>query len=166
MMAIPIRCGLKQHRIILDFSSGAVIFGDHSKEEVDRHLAWVDLGGEKCGCLQLVTWLNRIFQSRILRLIRYASEPYLWTKWRVEASKRIRKAAGIPGSQCSISVLDGGFPPTKAGRSSYYTNKSGVIVHNASAYRGAWGKPIYHPSTIKIEVGHEWLIQEDLAQLC
>lgn len=43
-------------------------------------------------------------------------------------------------------------------------NKSGDIIHYPSAYRRAWGKPIYHVSTIEIAVGYQWLIRENLAQ--
>lgn len=166
MMAIPILCGSKQHRVILDFSSGAVIFGDHNKEEIDHYLALIDLGGTACSCIQLATWLPRVLQVRILKLTRYAGEPHVWTKWRVETAKQIRKAAEMTSSQCSINISDGSSPPTKSGRGSLYTNKSGHIIRYPNAYRRAWGKPIYQASTLKIEVGYEWLIQANLAQSC
>jgi len=46
--------------------------------------------------------------------------------------------------------------PTIEGVGHYYTNKSGDIIRHPNAYKAAWGKPIYHASTKRIEVGDKW----------
>jgi len=61
-------------------------------------------------------------------------------------------------NNCPVVIVDGDMPPTLCGRSYYFTNKSGHKIRHPSAYRKAWGKPIYNPSTIRVEVGSSWLL--------
>lgn len=49
-------------------------------------------------------------------------------------------------------------PPKLKGKSYHYTNKSGHMIYHPNAYRRAWGKPIYRHSTLRIEVGCDWLL--------
>lgn len=68
----------------------------------------------------------------------------------------IRKAADCVGTTIPIVIIDGDSSPICKGACGHYRNKSGDIIHSPNAYRRAWGKPIYYPSTIHIEVGAEW----------
>ena len=71
--------------------------------------------------------------------------------------KAIRKAANCVGSTIPILFIDGdSAPPKYKGSPHHYRNKSGDVIHSSNAYRRAWGKPIYYPSTQRIEVGMEW----------
>lgn len=69
--------------------------------------------------------------------------------------KIIRKLAKVQYSY-PICIVPGNKAPILAGESAYYTNKSGDIVRHPNAYRRAFGKPIYHHSTRRIEVGEKW----------
>lgn len=74
--------------------------------------------------------------------------------------KKMLREAVSARSNCPITIVNGNNPPKLKGRSYYYTNKSGHEIHHPSAYRKAWGKPIYHASTIRIEVGDDWLLSQ------
>jgi len=69
----------------------------------------------------------------------------------------IRKSAGA-NNNTPIHIVEGSLPPKLCGKSGYYINASGDIIHHPNAYRKAWGKPIYIRSTIRVEVGSEWLL--------
>ncbi len=71
--------------------------------------------------------------------------------------KWIREVAGARNN-CPIVVVKGGSAPTLLGKSYHYVNKSGDIIRHPNAYKRAWGKPIYMPSTIRVEVGANWLL--------
>jgi hypothetical protein len=71
--------------------------------------------------------------------------------------KWIREVAGARNN-CRIVVVDGDSPPKLRGKSYYHTNKSGDIIRHPNAYKRAWGKPIYVPSSIRVEVGSQWLL--------
>lgn len=70
--------------------------------------------------------------------------------------KAIRRAANCVGTTIPIVIVDGDSAPTCKGTGYHYRNKSGDFIHSPNAYRRAWGKPIYYPSTQRIEVGMEW----------
>lgn len=55
-----------------------------------------------------------------------------------------------------IHIIEGDIAPRVVGRGFYYTNKSGDLIRYPNAYQKAWGKPIYHKSTIRIEVGKDY----------
>jgi hypothetical protein len=61
------------------------------------------------------------------------------------------------GSHVRIDVVDGAQSPAVTGQAGYWTTPGGKPVYYPSAYRRAWGKPVYHCSTISVEVGREWL---------
>jgi hypothetical protein len=70
--------------------------------------------------------------------------------------KAIRQAANCVGTNIPILVIKGDYSPICKGTGYHYRNKSGDLIHSPNAYRRAWGKPIYYPSSIRIEVGEEW----------
>lgn len=55
-----------------------------------------------------------------------------------------------------IFIKDSKKKPEIKGNRSYYTNKSGDIINYPNAYRRKFGKPIYHASTYRIEVGDKY----------
>jgi hypothetical protein len=62
-----------------------------------------------------------------------------------------------------ITIVDGFTAPEVQGKPGYYTNKSGDIINFPNAYQRAWGKPIYHQSTARVEVGVGWLLANGLS---
>lgn len=77
--------------------------------------------------------------------------------------KAIRRAANCVGTTIPIFIVDGDSAPTCKGTRYHYRNKKGDIIRYPNAYQRAWGKPIYYPSTIRIEVGAEWPMHVGLA---
>ena len=69
----------------------------------------------------------------------------------------VRQSAGARNN-CPIKIVEGDKPPELLGKSYYYTNKSGGLIFHPAAYRLKYGKPIYRPSTIRVEVGSDWLL--------
>lgn len=74
-----------------------------------------------------------------------------WRRW-------VRDSAGQAGTSYPIEIIAGDDAPELTGRQWHYVNASGDLIHHPSAYRKAWGKPIYVSSTLSIEVGRDWLI--------
>jgi hypothetical protein len=72
--------------------------------------------------------------------------------------KRLVRKSVSARNNCPIKIVDGCDPPKLKGRGWYYTNKRGDEIHYPVAYRKAWGKPIYNHSTIRVEVGGDWLL--------
>lgn len=70
--------------------------------------------------------------------------------------RAIRQAANCSGTSIPILIVEGDSAPIYKGTKYHYRNKSGDLIHSPNAYRRAWGKPIYYPSSIRIEVGEEW----------
>jgi hypothetical protein len=70
----------------------------------------------------------------------------------------IRKSVLHSGSNCPIKIIDGDSAPKLKGSSFHYENKRGDIIQHPNAYRKAWGKPIYIPSSKRIEVGANWIL--------
>ena len=79
----------------------------------------------------------------------------------IEVRKAIRVAAHLTGTSYKIIDIDGFSPPTLCGEGYYWTTPSGKTrVRHPGAYK--W-RCVYHPSTMHIEVGRGWLIQNALA---
>ena len=78
-------------------------------------------------------------------------------------SKVVRAAAGQPGSHYPIKIEDGFAAPRLAGDGCYWTTPSGRPVYHPNAYRRAWGKTVYHCSTLEIVVGAGWVTEALLA---
>lgn len=67
-----------------------------------------------------------------------------------------RKMCNVHNS-CPVIVLEKSrSAPKKGGHSYYFTNKRGDIIRYPSAYAKAYGKPIYHHSTLHVTVGENW----------
>ena len=73
----------------------------------------------------------------------------------------IRKLVGVPWS-CPIELVDGDKSPSYEGEEHYYVTPSGEYVRYPNAYRRAFGKPIYCHSTLRIEVGIDWLLSKGI----
>ncbi len=72
---------------------------------------------------------------------------------------RIRKQVEAPSNTKCI-VLDGNFEPVLKGSKSYYKTKAGEIIRTPKAYRKVgWGNMLYYPSTLRVEVGKDWIAQ-------
>lgn len=72
-----------------------------------------------------------------------------------EARECVRRCAGESGTTCPIRVVPGRGAPRMAGSGPYHTTLSGkTVVHHPNAYK--W-RTLYHPSTLRIEVGAEWV---------
>lgn len=74
------------------------------------------------------------------------------------SKKLIRKLAKAETyTSAPVKVVSGKSAPKLCGKSYYWTNKSGDIIHFPNAYASNWGKPIYNKSTRYISVGKSWL---------
>lgn len=72
---------------------------------------------------------------------------------------RIRKQVEAPSNTTCI-VLDGNFEPVLKGSKHHYKTKAGEIIKNPKAYRKiGWKNMIYCPSTLRVEVGKDWIAQ-------
>lgn len=73
-----------------------------------------------------------------------------------EERTAIRVLCGLDVSdRRPVYVISGDAPPAKRGKSYYHTTPSGkTIVHYPNAYGY---RTMYHPSTLRIEVGAQWL---------
>jgi hypothetical protein len=56
-----------------------------------------------------------------------------------------------------IEVVDGDQAPKRRGTGYYWETPSGQVCHHPNAYRRAFGRPVYCASTVRVEVGREWL---------
>ena len=75
--------------------------------------------------------------------------------------RRIRKEAKTTWRTCPIwIVINGCFTPEFKGEPGYYTNRKGERIWYPNAYkRKGWNNMSYHPSTLRVEVGWEWIIE-------
>ena len=71
--------------------------------------------------------------------------------------RQIREAAGCDWTSCPVEIVEGYVDPHMAGSTYYFTNKSGDIVRYPGAYSAKYGRPIYHASTRRVEVGQTWV---------
>lgn len=69
----------------------------------------------------------------------------------------LRKSLGTRNN-CPVKIIEGFSAPKLKGSGFHYTNKSGEIIRYPKAYMKAYGKPIYNQSSLRIEVGAEWLL--------
>lgn len=76
---------------------------------------------------------------------------------RSDLCRRWRAQAGARGTAYPVVVVPGNKCPSVEGECQHYVTQSGERVHFPSAYRAAFGRPIYVPSTIRVEVGLQWL---------
>jgi hypothetical protein len=69
----------------------------------------------------------------------------------------LRAQAPHAETYAPIVVVDGTQAPQRRGTGYYFETPSGQICHHPNAYRRAFGRPIYCASTVRVEVGREWL---------
>lgn len=74
-------------------------------------------------------------------------------------SKVVRAACSLSGKPYPIEFVSGFQAPAVSGKTFYHTNKSGDIIWYPNAYRRRFGRPIYHKSTLQIEVGIGWVLE-------
>ena len=72
--------------------------------------------------------------------------------------KRMVRQAANARNNCPIKIVNGNVAPIIKGHHFYWSNKSGDVIRYPNAYKRAWGKPIYNHSTIRVEVGSDWLL--------
>jgi hypothetical protein len=74
-----------------------------------------------------------------------------------ETRRLCRQIAGTP-SNCPVVLVDGAGIPVERGEGWHYTNRSGDVVQHPGAYaRKGWSSLVYRHSTLRCEVGREWL---------
>lgn len=78
-------------------------------------------------------------------------------------AQALRRAARASRNNLPVVIVAGDAPPRERGSGWHYTTPGGDPVRYPNAYRKAWGKPVYHPSTSRIEVGAEWPMHVGLA---
>lgn len=72
--------------------------------------------------------------------------------------KKIRAACGQSGTPYPIEIVDGDNPPRLVGESSGYVTRGGRKIYHPSAYsKRGWSNMVYSPSTMRIEVGQDWI---------
>lgn len=77
---------------------------------------------------------------------------------KIKAAKKrsVRKQLSTHNNCPVVFIKNSKKKPELKGSSYYFTNKSGDIIRYPSAYSRAFGKPIYHNSTLRIEVGENY----------
>jgi hypothetical protein len=64
-----------------------------------------------------------------------------------------------------IVVVDGAQAPQRCGTGYYWETPAGDICRHPNAYRRAFGRPVYCASTVRVEVGREWLDSHRIPEL-
>lgn len=106
---------------------------------------------------------RRYLACRFDDYVREPRQKYLASKKYKALSRAVRRYVGATGKPWPIETVDGFKAPKLVGRSYHYENASGDLIRYPSAYRKAYGKPIYCASTKAIIVGRGWLIRKMLA---
>ncbi len=80
------------------------------------------------------------------------------TEREARAIRRAMRWQGAPvRSTMAFWVRAGTDAPREVGREQHYVTPAGKRVWYPSAYRRAFGRPIYVPSTVRVVVGAAWL---------
>jgi hypothetical protein len=74
-----------------------------------------------------------------------------------EERTALRAIAGVYQAHPPVYVVDGCGSPTLLGDFGHWTTPSGKPVAYPNAYRRAFGRPVYHCSTLRVIVGRAWL---------
>jgi hypothetical protein len=73
----------------------------------------------------------------------------------------VRRAAGLGSHDtCPVEYTDSDDAPHVEGQSYHYVTPGGAPVRYPNAYRRAWGKPVYVPSSRRVLVGLGWLLRQ------
>ena len=71
--------------------------------------------------------------------------------------RRIRKLTNTH-SNVKIVFVKGEQEPELKGEGFHYTTRTGIPVRYPTAYaKVGWSSLVYHPSTLRLEVGMDWL---------
>jgi hypothetical protein len=57
---------------------------------------------------------------------------------------------------CPVRIVAGALAPEVRGESYHWTTPGGAPVRYPSAYSRAFGRPVYHASTLRVVVGEDW----------
>ncbi len=74
-------------------------------------------------------------------------------------SRVVRDAVDGRGKSCPIYTVPGFAAPRVEGKSYHWTTPGGRPVYHPSAYARAFGKAVYHGSTLQIVVGAGWMLR-------
>jgi len=85
--------------------------------------------------------------------------------WVSATAARVARAACGAHASCRVEIVPGDASPAMEGDGFHYTTPGGRSVYHPNAYRRAWGKPVYHGSTIRVEVGEEWVREQCQADI-
>ena len=89
---------------------------------------------------------------------RYTSDTMTNIKLPTKTRKMIRSAAKASGTPWPIVVVEGDGAPKVAGGSFHWTTKTGQPIYHPNAYsKVGQSSMVYHHSTLRIEVGRDWL---------
>ena len=71
-----------------------------------------------------------------------------------------RRKAGVSRDNTTVPVVvvEGDAAPTLEGEGYHFTTPGGRPVYHPNAYRAAWGKVVYHASTLRVVVGAKWVL--------
>jgi hypothetical protein len=76
----------------------------------------------------------------------------------VDERRALRALAGWPKTNIRVEVVPGQKGPTVRGNSWHYETRGGTVIDHPSAYsKLGWSNMIYVCSTIRVEIGSEWL---------
>ena len=75
----------------------------------------------------------------------------------VGARRMVREVAGAKSCR-RVVVVPGRVAPKQKGSPQHYLTPSGQPVYHPGAYRRAYGRPVYVSSTVRVEVGRDWLL--------
>ena len=162
-LLIPIHCLEREHAIAINFKTSDIFYVNHDKEDIERHLALQELGGDCAECFIAFNKLSIALNQNVLHLSTYLDKSLECRKWRLKVSARVRSEINAQSYPISVTDSEPG-EPAMSGDGWHYENKSGDVIHYPNAYRKAWGKPIYCHSTVNIEVGFKWLIKRGIVQ--
>jgi len=76
--------------------------------------------------------------------------------------KNVRKSCNQSGSNYPVRIVDGDDSPHTIGECCHYETKGGDMIYHPNSYsKIGWSNMVYHPSTIEIVVGINWLKEND-----
>lgn len=70
--------------------------------------------------------------------------------------KRAARTAARAPLNVPVAVIPGDSPPRLRGEGFSWRTPGGAPVRHPGAYSRAWGKPIYIPSSLRVEMGEEF----------
>lgn len=71
--------------------------------------------------------------------------------------KRIARQLCNARNNLPVIMVEGDKAPVIVGSDAHWTTPKGEYVRHPNAYRKNFGRPIYHKSTVRVEVGAEFM---------